>query len=85
MFGNASRPKTALNAVGNQTSYAYVFTHMGGPAGFLSQITDARGNPTTISYQAIGTGRTAIYPHRHPVADRPSTSIVTTPRISSRP
>ena len=63
LFGNAWRPKTILNAVGNQTSYAYVFTTMGGvSSAYLSQITDGRGNLTTISYQPRGTGRTAIYP-----------------------
>ena len=56
-------PISILNPVGNRTSYAYTF---GGVTtnslGYLSRVEDARGHMTTISYQPVGSGTTAIFP-----------------------
>ena len=59
-----ANPLSILNPVGNLTSYAYTFgdaTYQN-TTGYLSRVTDARGHMTTISYQPVGSGKTAIFP-----------------------
>ena len=63
-------PSTIINPIGNRTSYVYAPSGSNS-LGYLSRATDARGHMTTISYQPVGSGKTAIYPDHHPVAGRP--------------
>ena len=54
-------PSTIINPIGNRTSYVYAPSGSNS-LGYLSRATDARGHMTTISYQPVGSGKTAIYP-----------------------
>ncbi len=54
--------QSIANPVGNRTTYVYAFTGSANTSGYLGTARDARNHRTTISYQPVGNGATAIYP-----------------------